>query len=216
MTNLRLDPDIRAAFLGFIVAGALLVLSACAPASQPVAPTAVPPTPVPPTVTPAATPTPAPTVKAAAVPLTLDTLKNAEYPTDLTDSKKVKLTDGKYEEPVSYDPGSKLIVMLDSEYAVGDINGDGVEDAAAVLVGNSGGTGVFYQLAAVLNDGGKARPVAQIIIGDRITLKGISIQSGVIAVGMVTQGPDDPLCCPTLNVVRKYRLEGNTLKPAAN
>jgi len=37
------------------------------------------------------------------------------------------------------------------------------------------------------------------------------IESGEITVDMVTHGPDDPMCCPTVEATQKYKLQGDTL-----
>jgi hypothetical protein len=78
--------------------------------------------------------------------LTLDALKNAEYNSDLPAAKKAKLTNGVYEEEIVPGSASKLTIRLRDQYATGDLNGDGVADAAVVLAGNSGGSGVFVTL----------------------------------------------------------------------
>jgi uncharacterized protein (DUF2141 family) len=167
-----------------------LIVSACGP----LAPA--------PTATPTATP-----------PLTLDALKNAEYQSEFPASKKAKLTDGKYQEDIVPGSATKLNIVLYPTAVFGDLNGDGVEDAAAVLVADPGGSGTFYYLAAVVNQNGTPKHVASVLLGDRVRLKSISIQSGEIAVNMVQQAPGDPMCCPTMEVTQKYKLQGDKLVP---
>jgi hypothetical protein len=41
--------------------------------------------------------------------------------------------------------------------------------------------------------------------------KSVLIESGEITVDMVTHGPDDPMCCPTVEATQKYKLQGDTL-----
>ncbi len=158
-----------------------------------------PPTPPPPT----STPIPA---------LTLEALKNAEYDSEFPKSHKAKLTDGKYEE--EYQPGAatKLVIQFYTSHAIGDLDGDGVDDAAVILVANPGGSGTFYHLAAVFNQGGTPKHVASQSLGDRIQVKSLSIKSGEIILNMVVHGPSDPLCCPTVVVTRTYKLEGDKLR----
>jgi len=186
-----------------VLAIALLV-SACGPLA---APTATP------TVAPTATPKPAPTATPTPIPpLTLNALKNAEYQSDFPKSKKARLTDGKYEEEIVPGAASKLtIVVYPDMYAFGDLNGDGVGDAAVVLVASGGGSGSFISLEAVINDKGTPKHVATASLGDRTRLKSIAIQAGEIVVTTLTHGPNDPMCCPTIEGTQKYKLQGDKL-----
>lgn len=152
---------------------------------------------------------PTPTV----APLTVDALKNAEYQSEFALGGKAKLTNGTYKEKLV--PGSPayedLVISLSDKYAFGDLNGDGVGDAAAILMSNSGGSGTFFRLAAVLNENGTPTNVASTILGDRVQIKSVSIQSGRLIVNVIKQGPNDPLCCPTMEVVETYALQGDKL-----
>ena len=167
-----------------------LLVSACGPLAP--APTATP------TAAPTATPKPAPTATPIP-PLTLAAIKNAEYQSDFPKSKKARLTDGKYEEEIVPGAASKLtIVVYPDMYAFGDLNGDGVGDAAVVLVASGGGSGSFISLEAVINDKGTPKHVATASLGDRTRLKSIAIRAGEIVVTTLTHGPNDPMCCPTI------------------
>jgi hypothetical protein len=152
-----------------------------------------------------------PSSAATSSPLTLDALQNAEYQSDFTASHTVKLVNGAYEAEAAPGSASKVTVNLLPEYASGDLHGDGVDDAAVVLVSSGGGSGTFYTLAAVVNDGGHPRNTASLLLGDRIQLKSVAISDGEITVDMIKAGPNDPMCCPSLAVQQKYRLDSDTL-----
>jgi hypothetical protein len=191
-----------------VLAIALLVslsVSACGPLAP--APTATP------TAAPTATPTAAPTATPTAIPpLTLNALKNAEYQSEFPKSKKARLTDGKYEEEIVPGAASKLTIMIYPDmYAFGDLNGDGVDDAAVVLATSAGGSGTFISLEAVINDKGTPKHIASASLGDRTRLKSIAIQAGEITVTTLTHGPNDPMCCPTIEGTQKYKLQGDKL-----
>lgn len=164
-------------------------------------------------VTPTSTPTPAATATPIPkpIPLTLDGLKNAEYQSAYMNSKTVKLADGRYSEPGAAGSVFRNSLIFGEQYAFGDLNGDGMEDAAVILAANTGGSGVFMTLAAMLNDKGTPRFASSAELGDRELVKSITIQVGVISVSMTKHGPNDPLCCPTLNVTERYKLEGGKL-----
>ena len=144
-------------------------------------------------------------------PLTIEALKNAEYQSEWPASKKAKLTDGTYQEEIVPGAASKLIIKLSDHVAFGDLNGDGTDDSAVILVTSSGGSGTFFDLACVINDNGTPKHVATEQLGDRVKLKSIAIKSGEIMVEMVTHGPKDPMCCPTLNATQTYKLQGDKL-----
>ena len=145
-------------------------------------------------------------------PLTVEALKNAEYQSEWPADGVAKLTDGEYQEEIVPGAASKLIIVFYPDmYAFGDLDGDDVEDAAVVLATSGGGSGTFISLEAVINDKGTPKHVATAFLGDRAQVKSVAIESGEITVDMVTHGPDDPMCCPSLEVTQKYELQGDTL-----
>lgn len=145
-------------------------------------------------------------------PLTLEALKNAAYLSEWPADGVAQLVDGEYEEEIVPGAASKLVIAFYQDmYAFGDLDGDGVEDAAVVLATSGGGSGTFISLEAVINDRGTPNHVATASLGDRVEVKSVAIEAGKITVDMVTHGPDDPLCCPTLEVTQIYRLQGDKL-----
>ena len=96
--------------------------------------------------------------------------------------------------------------------AFGDLNGDGIWDAAVVLEANGGGSGTFRSLEAVVNEDGAPVHVASALLGDRVQLEEIIIADQYIKVQMVTHGEGDAMCCPTLRVVQLYQLTEDGLQ----
>ncbi len=151
-------------------------------------------------------------VPASTPPLSLEALKNATYPSEWEESGTITLTDGRYEgEPFVEGGASRPIVTLVEPVAFGDLDGDGVEDAAVVLAANAGGSGTFISLEAVRNEGGEPVHVATYSLGDRARIESLAIEGGQIVLEMITHGPDDPLCCPTQRARNVYALEGDAL-----
>ena len=140
--------------------------------------------------------------------LTVDDLKNGEYQTEFSSSGKIN---GIYKEKIVPDSFTELVVTLSDKMAFGDLNGDGEKDAAVILIINPGGSGTFRYLAAVINQNGAPNHVASQLLGDRVKVKSLSIKSGEITVKMITHGPSDPLCCPTLEAIQDYQLQGDKL-----
>jgi uncharacterized membrane protein/heat shock protein HslJ len=144
-------------------------------------------------------------------PLTIKGLKNAEYQSDFAINGRVKLSNGTYRGKIVPDSASELIVMLSDQFAFGDLNGDGADDAAVVLITDPGGSGTFRHLGVVINEKGSPRHVASQWLGDRVKVKSLSMSSGEIVVQMMTHGPNDPMCCPTFQVTRNYVLQQDKL-----
>jgi len=147
-------------------------------------------------------------------PLTTDALMNGVYQSKWALEGKVKLTNGICTESFIPSSSTQIVVKMAEPIAIGDLNGDQVDDAAVILISNPGTTGIYYDLAAVVNVEGIPYNIATEPLGESIRLKSLSMTAGVIKVEMVTHGPRDPLCCPTLPATRSYRLQGNQFVPA--
>jgi RNA polymerase sigma factor (sigma-70 family) len=164
----------------------------------------------------AATATSAPTPAAAPAgnaTLSLEALKNADYRSEHAGDGRFRLVNGVHVEKEAPNSATELRITLSEVMARGDLNQDGVADAAAVLVINTGGSGTFYELAAILSQDGKPSHAASAALGDRVQIKQMTIKNGEISVRLVTQGPNDPMSNPTLEVTRRYRLDGGVLVP---
>jgi basic membrane protein A len=139
--------------------------------------------------------------------LTEEQLRNAAYPSEYSASGTAQLVDGSFEEEAAPGSASKNTVQLSDMIAFGDLDADGVDDAAVVLISSGGGSGTFYDLAVVLDRNGQPVPAATAFLGDRIQLNAISIDDGQVVLDYLTQGPDDPMPNPTQQVNESYRIE---------
>jgi hypothetical protein len=101
-------------------------------------------------------------------------------------------------------------------FAFGDLNGDGLEDAVTFLASNFGGSGIFVSLEILLNNNGSPSHVASYLIGDRVGIDSVNIVGGLIELHIITQGPDDSMCCPTLHVSKQLRLQNGKLMELNN
>jgi hypothetical protein len=169
---------------------------------------------------PTATPSPAPEPTETASPepaasqLALEALANLEYQSEFTESGTAPLVDGEYREPAAPGSASEIRVMLTEYVAFGELNGE--PTAAVILVSDSGGSGTFYDLAVVVEQDGEPVNVATTLLGDRVRINDLTIEDGQIVVDLVTQGPDDPFCCPTQQMVNTYELQGDQLVLASS
>ncbi len=144
--------------------------------------------------------------------LTLEVLKNAEYYCEAC-MGWVKLQGGYYSE--EREESGMLFIretwIAEDIVVYGDLNSDGREDAAVIIVSNFGGSGVFVELAVMINDKGNPLYLDSEILGDRIIINSITIESGEIILDIVIQGPDDALCCPTFEKIVRYKILENKL-----
>ena len=86
----------------------------------------------------------------------------------------------------------------------GDLDGDLVADAAVVVKIDLGGSGTFVHLVAMLDREGRPVQAGREYLGDRVRVQSIAISGGRIVVTMLGHGPDDGMCCPTVEMRRAF------------
>ena len=140
-------------------------------------------------------------------PLTLEELKNATYAG--IDTTPIKLTRGLYEGS-PYLPGGasrQRIELLESQPVTGDLSGDGNNDSLVFLSEDDGGSGAFLYMAVMGRIQGKIVNIATVRLGDRISVRSISVDKGQITLDLLLFGPKDLPCCPSDLVQRVWTLE---------
>ncbi len=142
-------------------------------------------------------------------------LANLEYMSEATLSGTAPLVDGEYREKVDPDAASETIVSLTEHISYGQL-ANGQEAAAVILVTTTGGSGTFFDLALVQEVEGQPTNTASIFLGDRVIINNLVFVGGEILVEMVNHGMDEPLCCPTQEVVVTYELQGEELVQSSN
>lgn len=156
------------------------------------------------------------TISSPGIPAELppEVLGNAFYRGILDEA--ITLVNGRYEgEPFVEGGASRPTVMLMAEpVAYGDLNGDGGTDAAVVLVSDSGGSGTFVYLAAVESRDGAPNNLATLLLGDREQVRSLTIEDGRLIAKLLSHAADDPACCPSLETIREFKLQGETLVDA--
>lgn len=147
----------------------------------------------------------------AAVPITLEIAKNLTY--DGVMGSSYTLRDGKHERlPPDSGPADRaLVTLMDRLYAIHDFTGDGVDDGAFLLAANGGGSGVFTYLVGVSGRGGAPKSIYTAELGDRTMVRSLTATDRGVTVEYVAAAPDDPACCPTLNVRQTFPMSGDTL-----
>lgn len=130
------------------------------------------------------------------------------------DGKVYELAGGKSETEAA--PGSATVVTtkVSGPFATGDLNGDGLEDTAVILMHDPGGSGTFYYVAAAINHGGQYAGTHAALIGDRIEPVDIKIEDSVIEVTYRDRRPEEPMAAE-VSVQKKLRvvLKDDMLEP---
>jgi hypothetical protein len=146
-----------------------------------------------------------------AADLTVSQLKNGKYYIpgweDESQGEWVQLKDGEYHRK---DPKDILSVEIVS-IALGYLSHKRSRDAAVVYGYNTGGTGFFVMLCAVVNDKGQLNNSKLVYLEDRVKINSLSIRSGKIVVDMLVHRSTDPAPLPTLRKIATYTLVGYKL-----
>ena len=142
-------------------------------------------------------------------------LERATYLTENTDAGEATLEDGEFREPLAPGSAGELVIQLD-KWAAGDIDGQGSEqsgdDAAAITIEQTGGSGTFYFVHALTADGDDLRDAGVAFLGDRIRVEGVSIHDGVIVVALLNRAPEAAMASePTIAAIRRFALQGGEL-----
>lgn len=151
------------------------------------------------------------TVAGATAP-TLEELANATV-SDVFDAP-LTLEDGRWQgKPYAPDAASRPTAELDPSFRLsGDLNGDGLDEAVALLRSSGGGTGSFTHLVVFGRESGRPVQLAGVGLGDRIMLRAGHIDRARIVVDTIESGPEDPACCPGQSLRRSFELAGAELR----
>lgn len=113
-------------------------------------------------------------------------------------------------------PVRETVEWIDELVHVGDLDGDGAEEALAYFSDNSGGTGHFLYLGWMEAGGGDgsapARTVAVRRLGDRVQIRDAELVDGVLRMSLVVAGPGDGACCPTHLEERRFTFADGTIR----
>lgn len=178
----------------FICIFLLFLVAACVPFSQKIVETSGP------ISTQMTSETPTPTIDEG---LSADKLQNMSYLSP-NYGKQVQLNNGVYNE------GETTITLL-PQIAIGDLNGDQMDDAAVLLAENDGGTGNFVSLVVIASQDGEFHQVGSKLIDDRPIIQSLVIENGSIKLEATIHGINDPMVSPTLGIKLTYELPENNL-----
>jgi hypothetical protein len=80
-----------------------------------------------------------------------------------------------------------------------------------VVVTTLDGTGTFYELALLIESAQGWTNTDTVLLGDRVKVHSVAIERDRVAVAMTTHGPQDPMCCPTLEIIKHFAVQSDRL-----
>lgn len=107
--------------------------------------------------------------------------------------REIKLVDGRAEMEITPGSSSKEVVEVFGEPVLGDLNGDGAEDAVMYLTQNSGGSGTFFYIVEAINDNGFYKGTNAMLLGDRIAPQNINIMEGRAVANFAERKAGEPM-----------------------
>ena len=156
--------------------------------------------------------TPSPPTEAPPMPgISAEQVRNAKYQLGFTDALRiVQLTDGVYVQGASGD-ADYVEVRATDFIGIGDIDGDGVNEAAALISESYGGSGTFVFLALYAEKDDVPEFITAVYVDDRPMIDGVGFENNQVFLYTTTHSKDDRFCCPTFKNERRYRLVDNQL-----
>jgi heat shock protein HslJ len=127
-------------------------------------------------------------------------------------SGKVTLSRGEYREKAAPGSAAEKVVRLSNKRVFGLINGK--ETGAVVLITETGGSGTFFDLALLEKDAAGWVNTDVVKLGDRVEVHAIGMDGDTIVVRLKTHGPEEPMCCPTYEVTKRFVVQENRLVPS--
>lgn len=133
-------------------------------------------------------------------PVVVTDFKNTSYEVG---GVTVALVDGTASSDIP-DSVSKTVTRYFGNNALGDLNGDGVDDVAFILTQTSGGSGTFYYVVAALKTDTGYQGTNAVLLGDRIAPQTTEIHDGEVIVNYADRKPDEAMTVDPSVGVSKY------------
>ena len=145
-------------------------------------------------------------------PPTMDDIRNATV-VGLFDDP-VTLHDGSWEgEPYVVGGATRPTAGIIYKISVaGDLDGDCAAETVAFLWSATGGSGTRNNLAVFAQSRAGVSNRSTVLIGDRVKPRDARIVAGRLEVDVLEHGPDDAMCCPSVEATRVWRFDGRDLR----
>ena len=120
---------------------------------------------------------------------------------DALDKKNITLVNGEHNE-------WELSVRYGERYVYGDFNHDELQDAAVMIVENTGGNQDWYTLAFLMNDGERLVHHATIYLDDGAIIHSLRAKNGRVFIDMYVHQPGDCHGGPSKRLREWYAYPG--------
>lgn len=128
------------------------------------------------------------------------------------EGQSVKLSGGIARQAAAPGSASMMTIKVFGELTLGDLNGDGQNDAALILTQDGGGSGTFYYLAAAYSSTTGVLGSNTLLLGDRVAPQTLEIRDGLIIANVVTRKQGEPMSVsPSEGVTFYARLKDGIL-----
>lgn len=138
------------------------------------------------------------------VPAPLQDPANATYSIERA---TVTLVNGRAEQDVAPGSASKNVATLTDQRVTGDVDGDGKPDTVVIVTYQSGGSGTFHYVAALLSTASSGAAGPSALLGDRIKVNAIRLDGRAIVVELLERSTGQPFTSsPTVPTVKRFEV----------
>ena len=132
--------------------------------------------------------------------------QNATY---IIEGQAVSFINGEAQVPIIPGLNNDTTTKIFEALTQGDLNNDGLADAAVILTQDFGGSGTFYYIAAAIKNGQGTSGTNAVLLGDRIAPQNTEIRNGVLIVNYAERAPGEPMTVRPSIGVSKYLMLNN-------
>jgi len=134
---------------------------------------------------------------------------NASY---LVEGDAITLADGWAAREAAPGSAERIETRLFGMPAWGDLDGDGDEDAAVILLQRTGGTGSFYYVAAAIRHGCAFSGTNAVRLGDRVAPQSIRVRNGFVIATYADRRAGEPMAAvPSVAKTKHFALQAGKL-----
>jgi len=139
-------------------------------------------------------------------------IADAQNATYIIEGEQFVLINGKSEKEIALGSESKIITQYFGNEVRADFNGDGIEDVVFLLTQNSGGSGTFYYVAALLSNEKVFTSTNVVLIGDRIAPQNSEYTGGMIVVNYADRKLEEPFSVkPSVGVSKYFKITNSEI-----
>src|SRR5438445_9410736 len=148
---------------------------------------------------------------ACSAPVAAPDAADASY---VIEKSSIALANGRDETPVAPGYAAKAVTTL-TQKAVGDVDGDGRNDVAVVLIHEPGGSGSFTYVAVVLNASTGAKATNTVLIGDRVAGQAVRLDGKTIVIDYLDRRAGEAFSvAPSVPTTKRFVIKDGALVPA--